>query len=128
MKRMKQGLFSLMISSILWWPGVGQAETLIHWAYITNGGSGARVERASRRAIAVETVQPGQYVVTFPRNVRNVGCTGTPNSSGGLVTCVPGDVAGLAENQVSVVTIDAFGSGLIIFDFTVVVYSEVPER
>ena len=77
MKQVKQGLSSLVVISILLLPLVGWAETLIHWVYISDIGNGHQIMRESRPSISVETLQPGEYVVTFPRNVKKLGCTAT---------------------------------------------------
>ena len=95
--------------------------TRLHWAYLIDQGSGARIERSSDASISVVTPQPGEYIVTFPGNVKNIGCTATLNNSVGFITATPGDNSGLAANKVRVLTMNrdnSFGPR----DFTVAVY------
>ena len=61
------------------------------WVYVVNDGSGTpRIVRRSHPKIAVSQVQAGEYVVTFPKIVKNLTCVATLNNSVGTITAVPG--------------------------------------
>ena len=93
------------------------------WVYVINDGSGTpNVKRKSHPGITVVEQQPGVYVVTFPTSVRNLACVATLNNSVGTITAVPGDVAGLAANQVSVMTMTLQNQFLGSYDFSLAVF------
>jgi hypothetical protein len=112
------GLLSLIVLALLLLPSGAQAATPPEWAYVVDG----QVEHGSRRGISVETIEPGHYVVTFPRDITVLGVTATVNNSQGDITAVPGTNSGLGANQVMVLTPDPTGPGFAARDFTVVVY------
>ena len=88
----------------------------MHWAFIVNGA----IERASDASISVSNLSLGYHLVTFPSNVG--GCTATLNNSMGMISAVPGDLAGYSANQATVSTFQEDGTAIAL-DFTVVCYS-----
>lgn len=93
------------------------------WVRVVNDGSGTpNVVRKSHASTTVVQQQPGVYLVTFPTGVRRLTCVATLNNSVGTITAVPGDVAGLQPNQVTVSTLtlqNQFGGA---FDFSLAVF------
>jgi len=102
-------------------PPTGQ-NTGYAWVYVINGGTEPRIQRASDAGISVRRIQPGEYVVTFAPEIKELVCTATLNNSVGAITAVPGDNSGLQPNEVRVLTLNldnSFGGG---FDFTLTVF------
>ncbi|NJD08214.1 MAG: hypothetical protein FIA97_17210 [Methylococcaceae bacterium] len=93
------------------------------WVYVVNNGSGTpSIVRRSHAAIAVSQVQPGEYVVTFPKVVRNCTCVGTLNNSVGTITAVPGENSALLPNQVRVLTLSLDNQFVGAYDFSLAVF------
>ena len=114
------GLVSLIVFGMMLLPSQAQAASAFEWALVNNNG---QVLQASRRGISVEIRQPGEYIVTFPRDIKVRAATATVSSSGGEIVATPPTINNtLAPNQVSVLTLSSFGAfegGTL---FTVVVY------
>lgn len=93
------------------------------WVYVINDGGGTpNVVRRSHVATTVTQVQPGEYVVKFPRTVRDLTCVATLNNSVGTITAVPGDHSGLSPNQVRVLTLSLKNELLGSYDFSLAVF------
>lgn len=93
------------------------------WVYVINNGSGTpNIVRRSPAATTVAQVQPGEYVVSFPRTVRGLTCVATLNNSVGTITAVPGDHSGLSPNQVRVLTLSLNNELLGSYDFSLAVF------
>jgi hypothetical protein len=94
------------------------------WLYVINNGSGVpNVVRSSPSGITVTQVQPGEYVVTFPRRFSDLACVATLNSSVGTITAVPGENTGLSPNQVRVLTLSLSNALLRTYDFSLAVFN-----
>ena len=111
------GLLSLIVFGMLLLPLRAQAASEPEWAYVVNG----KVQHGSRQGISVQTIEPGYYIVTFPRDIKVRGVTATVNNSHGDITAMPGDSTGLESNQVRIFTFSP-GGGFEARDFTSVVY------
>ena len=97
------------------------------WAYVVNDGGGVpKVYRSSPQAWAALN-QPGEYIVTFPSEFKDLACNATLNSGTGFITAIPGDRAGLAHNQVRVLTFNLGGQLSSELDFTVEVATCEPK-
>jgi len=93
------------------------------WVYVINNGSGTpNVVRRSHPTITVIQIQPGEYVVTFPRSVHHLTCVATLNNSVGTITVVPGENSALLPHQVRVLTLSLGNQLLGSYDFSLVVF------
>lgn len=93
------------------------------WVYVINDGGGTpNVVRRSHSAITVTQVQPGEYVVNFPRTVRDLTCVAALNNSVGTITVVPGENSGLSSHQVRVLTLSLSNQLLGSYDFSLAVF------
>lgn len=97
--------------------------TGIAWLYVINGsGPGPEIRRTSHNGITVVQNQLGSYTVTLPFQVSGLAAVGTLGNSVGTITVVPGENAGLAPNQVSVLTLTLQNQLSGAFDFSLAVF------
>jgi hypothetical protein len=95
---------------------------LCGWVYVVNDGSGnPQVRRSCPTGVKVAQVQPGEYIVTFPKIKKVLAPVATLNNSVGTITAVPGDSSALGPNQVRVLTLSLGNALLGIYDFTLFV-------
>ena len=94
------------------------------WVYVICDGATARISRASQSGFSVTRNQPGEYVVSFLSNMRELICVATLNSSVGVITAIPGDSTGLDPNQVRVFTGEPNGGRAGAVDFSLAVHYE----
>jgi len=90
----------------------------IRWTFEVDAAGIAQLARGGGMA-AVETVQPGEYLVTLPMPL-SWACGVRAAVDGGFITATPGDDAGNKPARLRVLTLtpdDDFGPG----DFTLVV-------
>ena len=89
------------------------------WVYVMNDGGGVpKVVRSTPGAAWVAPGQPGEYIVTFAAEFKDLACVGCLNNSAGFITAIPGELSGLAHNQVRVLTFNMGGQLVSSLDFT----------
>lgn len=89
------------------------------WVYVMNDGGGTpNVVRSSPDKVYVAAGQAGEYIVTFAAEFTRLACVACLNNSAGFVTAIPGDLSGLAHNQVRVLTFNMGGQLVSNLDFT----------
>lgn len=89
------------------------------WVYCMNDGSGVpTVVRSAPGQAYVAPGQPGEYIVTFAAEFKDLACVACLNNSAGFITAIPGDFSGLAHNQVRVLTFNLGGQLVNNLDFT----------
>ena len=91
------------------------------WKFVVDAAGSARPERTTD-AVAVETIEPGDYVVTLPLSIaREFGLVAGISDDAGFIAAAPGDDAGNMPKTLRVLTMagDVFAPR----DFTVVVRS-----
>ena len=91
------------------------------WIYVANTTELPKVVRSIPGETWVNRVQTGSYTVTFPAEFKDLACTAALASGNGFITAIPGDFAGLAHNQVRVLTYNMGGQLTDNLDFTVAV-------
>ncbi len=75
------------------------------WTFAIDESGCARLSQASTPA-AVETITPGEYLVTLPlATARKFGLTAGVDGSAGFITATPGDDHGNKPNTVRVLTV-----------------------
>lgn len=75
------------------------------WDFAIDESGCARLGRASAPA-EVETITPGEYLVTLPiLAARALGLTADVDGSSGFIAATPGDDAGNKPNTVRVLTV-----------------------
>jgi hypothetical protein len=75
------------------------------WNFAIDESGHARLARASATA-AVETVEPGEYLVTLPIVVaREFGIEANVDGDAGFISATPGDEAGNKTNVLRVLTV-----------------------
>jgi len=76
----------------------------MQWNFTVDQSGRARLTRSSTPA-EVETITPGEYLVTLPMiTAREFGMTADVDGSGGFIAATPGDDAGNKPNTVRVLT------------------------
>jgi hypothetical protein len=77
----------------------------LQWNFAVDESGQARLMRASTPA-EVETIAPGEYLVTLPMaTARQFGMTADVDGTAGFITATPGDDAGNKPNTVRVLTV-----------------------
>lgn len=77
----------------------------MQWNFVVDESGQARLMRASTPA-EVETITPGEYLVTLPMTTaREFGMTADVDGAAGFIAATPGDDAGNKPNTVRVLTI-----------------------
>jgi hypothetical protein len=77
----------------------------LQWSFGIDESGCARLIQASAPA-AVETITPGEYLVTLPlASAREYGFTADVDGNGGFIAATPGDDEGNKLNTVRVLTV-----------------------
>jgi len=77
----------------------------LQWNFAVDESGHARLAKASAPA-AVETITPGEYLVTLPMaSAREFGLTADVEGNAGFIAATPGDDAGNKPNTVRVLTV-----------------------
>ena len=77
----------------------------LQWNFAVDDSGNARLMRSSTPA-EVETITPGEYLVTLPMaTAREFGMTADVDGAAGFITATPGDDAGNKPNTVRVLTV-----------------------
>ena len=90
----------------------------VEWTFVVDP-AGRAVPATADARIAVQTVQPGEYLVTLPLPIKH-GIEAVVNDGAGFIAATPGDEAGNKLRVVRVLTLTPqhdFGPR----DFTVIV-------
>lgn len=76
----------------------------LQWNFTIDDSGSARLTRASAHA-EVETITPGEYLVTLPMaTAREFGLRPDVDGSAGFIAATPGDDAGNKPNTVRILT------------------------
>jgi hypothetical protein len=98
------------------------------WVYVSNADENVpHIVRSRPIPVYANQRIPGEYIVSFPPEFKDLACTATLNNSAGFVTAIPGDHSGLAHNQVRVLTFNLGGQLAPNLDFTLEVCCCPPE-
>jgi hypothetical protein len=77
----------------------------LQWNFAIDESGCARLSQASAPA-TVETITPGEYLVTLPTaTAREFGLTADVEGAAGFIAATPGDDAGNKPNTVRVLTV-----------------------
>lgn len=91
------------------------------WLYVINAAS-LQILRKSHNGITIAATQPGNYIVTLPFRVQGLAAVGSIANSIGVITVIPGESAGLARNQVKVLTLTLANQLSGGYDFSLAIF------
>ena len=76
------------------------------WTFVVDAEGRARVAAPAGGAVGVETVLPGEYLVTLPMAVaRELGVVAAVDGDAGFLAATPGDDAGNKPRRIRVLTV-----------------------
>ncbi len=92
---------------------------VIRWRFVVDR-KGYAAPACSENGAAVETIEPGEYLVTLPMAIaEEFGVRASVGDDAGFIAAAPGDDAGNKPNQLRILTMN--GEYFAPHDFTVVV-------